>query len=340
MAEKRILLEFQVEAHGCLSEGVGTLTSHHPRGEFELNIRNLAVDPGTDRPLLSIQLIMPGDDLPAAEKPGTEALRRYLHYLTLVTNLTFRIHKLVRIVDWTRGLRARDCIQFERFPGDALPFAAIGEEHLRSVEVLQEATADPRLQRALRWFSAGISARFPDDQFQFFWLAVELIAQSLKGTDKVHDRCPQCQSPLYCTSCKTHPTHRPYPKQAIEQLFSKLIPLDGAEFFALTNDVRNAIMHGEPVDNMVAKRDTKLSDLVDELGRVAWAAILDALGRSFPEAPSAKKLAFLQTNIYHHRDLRIAANLVVFSRNPDEPTLDELARPEIGVVYGKAKEDE
>ena len=32
------------------------------------------------------------------------------------------------------------------------------------------------------------------------------------------DKCPQCKSPLYCESCETHPTHRPYAKQAIRAL--------------------------------------------------------------------------------------------------------------------------
>ncbi len=339
MTESRVLLDFEVEAHGCLVEGLGTVVSRHPNGDFEVNISNLAVAPGTDRPLLSVQLLMPGEDLRAAEKPGTEAMRQYLNYLTFITSLTFRVHRLVRIVDWTQGLRARRCVQFERFQGHGLPLVAVDRDHIRSTEVLQQVPLSPALQRALKWFSSGVSARYSDDQFQFFWWVLELVAQSSKDSEKVNDLCPQCRKPLYCEACENYPTHRPYPKQAIEQIFSRFIQEEASEFFEVANGIRNGIMHGDSIDHLVEQAGRKLHEVVDELGRLAWTAILNELVPQLTE-PAEKRLAILRLNTYSHQTLRVAVDLTVFSRNPDNPTLDELAKPEIGITYGDLRADE
>jgi hypothetical protein len=87
--------------------------------------------------------------------------------------------------------------------------------------MLQAHSPNPRLRRAMKWFANGVSTRFYDDQFVYFWLVVELIAQNAKDPTPVPDKCPKCQGPLFCETCKTVPTHRPYQKQAIEQLFIK-----------------------------------------------------------------------------------------------------------------------
>lgn len=337
MPDGKILLDFEVEAHASLREGVSSITSSDPESEVEVTVSNLSVEPGTECPLLSVQVIITGDDLRAAEKTGVEALRRYLHHLTLVTNFTFRIHRLVRILDWTRGLRERQCIEFAGFSGHGLPAEVLGEEHFRSAQILQKASTSPALQRALKWFSAGVAARYSDDQFQFFWLVVELVSQLSKEPEKVNDRCPHCQSNLYCETCETYPTHRPYPKQAIEQLFINSLPEDGQAFFRFASDVRNAIMHGKDVEGVVRVAGEDLGETVDKLGRLAWAAILNELIPRVPEKQRSEELELLEINMYSHQSLRVGAHLLVHSKDPDHPTLDELGRTEISITYRDAK---
>lgn len=333
MPSKRFLFDFEVEAHGCLREGVGTIRSTHPHGHFEVHISNLAVKAGTDRPLLSVQLIVPGDDIDQLKEPSINLLKEYLHYLTFATNLTYRIHKLIRIIDWTPGLKARQCIQYEDFPGANLPYPFLENELFGSVEVLQQAQISTAFKRALNWFSNGVSSHYPDDQFQFFWLVLELLAQLHKDPKKVNDSCPKCKSPLYCETCQTHPTHRPYPKQAIRQLFEKIVKDNPIEFFDLSNSIRNAIMHGDDIEEIEKARNIELSNVVDSLGSIAWIAILNTFRNSFKEPPNVERLCLLQTNMYSHQVLTVAAHLIVYSSNPDSPTLAELTKPKISLVF-------
>ncbi|MGO7785661.1 methylamine utilization protein MauJ, partial [Rhizobium ruizarguesonis] len=58
------------------------------------------------------------------------------------------------------------------------------------------------MRRALRWYRLGIHAYSPDDQFTYFWFALEIVAEFQKPTSKVHDKFPHCQSALYCEKCE------------------------------------------------------------------------------------------------------------------------------------------
>jgi hypothetical protein len=117
MEQKRYLLNFEAEAHGCLPKELSEIRSSHPNGDYEVWLSNLNVKPGTDRPLLSLQLIVSATYLSAANETGERKMDEYLNLLSLVTCLTFRPHRLIRIVDWTSGLTERDCMQYERVPG-------------------------------------------------------------------------------------------------------------------------------------------------------------------------------------------------------------------------------
>ncbi len=340
MDSKKYLLDFEVEAHACLKEELEKITSFHPDGEYEVHISNLSVNSGTDRPLLSVQIIIPGEDIEEVKEPGTTKLKEYLHYLTFATNMSFRIHKLIRIIDWTPGLKERRCLQFERFPGSELPYPLLEEELFRSIETLQKSNISTAFKRALKWFANGVSSEYLDDQFQYFWYVIELLAQIHKESGKVNDLCPKCRKPLYCEECETHPAHKPYPKQAIRQLIDKIVRDNPQEFFDVTNEIRNSLMHGDSIEEIEKARRIELSNIVDSLGSVAWVAILNTFRGSLNKDSEAERLNLLQTNMYSHQVLVVAAHLVVYSSNPDEPVLSEFARPELSLVYGDENEAE
>jgi len=339
MEKNKYLLDFEVEAHACLKENLERIISSHPNGEYEVHISNLVVSRGVDRPLLSIQIIVPGDDIENVKDFGVSKLKEYLHYLTFATNMSFRIHKLIRIIDWSPGLRERCCIQFEHFPGSELPYPLLEEEYFKSIETLQKANIDTAFKRALKWFANGVGAEYLDDQFQYFWYVIELLAQLHKEAKKVNDLCPKCRKPLFCEECGTYPTHRPYPKQAIQQLIEKIVSDNPLEFFEITNEIRNALMHGDSIEEIEKLRNFELSKIVDSLGSVAWMAILNTFRGSFKEAPSAAKLCFLETNMYSHQVLTAAVHHIVYSGNPDEPILSELTKPKISMVYHEKNEE-
>ena len=331
MNNKKFLFDFEVEAEGCLSEELGTLITHHPTGDYEVQITNLAVNRGIDRPLLSIQIIIPGDDIENVKDIGIRQLKEYLHILSFVTNMSFKIHKLIRIVDWTLGITERRCLQFQLFPADELPKAIIEERHFRSLELLQNVDLGIAFKRALKWFSKGIGEVYLDDQFQYFWLTIELISQIKKESDKVNDQCPKCKSPLYCTKCETHPVHRPYPKQAIKKLMDSITSMNISGFFEDAQEIRNAIMHGKDVDETCKMLNLEMVDVVDTLGKIAWVTILNVFMPEVTKKLGIQILNLLTTNKYSHHSMDVQLNLSVFSKNPNEPKLSELGKFEISV---------
>jgi hypothetical protein len=339
MAEKRFLLDFEVETEGCLADGHDNLRTSAFNGEIEIHIANLSVKPGTDRPLLSVQIIQSAPDLEAAKDAGAAKLKEYLHYLSFATNLPFRIHRLLRVIDWTLGITQRDCHQFERFPGSELPYPVLENAIFESLERLSSVPTTPAHQRALKWFSAGVGADYTDEQFQYFWLVIELVAQFDKSIEKVPDSCSKCKGKLFCQSCNDHPTHRPYPKQAIRQLLERTMKDGATEFFELASDIRNSIMHGDDVAAIEQARAIDLASVVNTLGGVAWIALLNAFLRRPEDRERVKNLAFLQTNMYVGQVLSLKAHLLVYSKDPNNPRLDEMAKPTVSLVRHSPPKD-
>lgn len=335
MSDKRFLLDFEVESHGCLADGHDQIITSAYGGEVEIHFANLSVKPGTDRPLLSVQLVQPAMSLEQAKDTGTTRMKEYLHYLSFATNLPFRIHRLLRVVDWTLGLTQRDCHQFEKFPGSELPYAVLEKPIFETIERLFSIPMTPAHRRALKWFSAGVSAEYTDDQFQYFWLVVELVAQFEKSTENIHDLCPKCRGQLFCEACNDHPTHRPYPKQAIRQLLERTMKSGAMEFFELSSEIRNSIMHGDEVAAIEQARGVELASVVNTLGGVAWTALLNAFLRKPEDRDRVKHIAFLQTNMYVDQVLTLTAHLLVYSSDPNNPKLSEIAKPSVSLVFNE-----
>ena len=81
MAEKRFLADFEVETHACLKEDLDKVCATHPQREYEVHISNLAVAPGIDRPLLSVQVFLPANTIEEVKDIAINKLNEYLHSL-------------------------------------------------------------------------------------------------------------------------------------------------------------------------------------------------------------------------------------------------------------------
>lgn len=340
MESKRFLLDFEVEAHACLVHGLEKLQTIHPKLNYQITISNLQVTPGTDRPLLSFHLVVGADDIDEAIKLGPKYIDEYLHLLTVASNMTFKRHRFIRAVDWTPGLTERVCIQFHEAPDEVVPHHFLTEDLFKSIEVLQSLDMPSGIKRALKWFSNGVSSRFSDDQFQFFWFVVELIAEIGKDPTKVHDICQKCGENLYCEKCAEYPTHRAFPKQAIRTLFEKRIPKNAAKFYETALYVRNRLLHGDEVNDIERKEGIILSDVVDQLGELAWVSVVNAFLQfsSGNSVLAGVPLHIFRTNMYSHRNLNVGVKMLVYT-NPNNPTLEQIARPEISFSYDDKAQD-
>lgn len=321
------IADYEVVSHLSLATNDLKLKYIDPANLNEIHIKNLSIKPPLEKPLLSLQVILENEDIEGVQDKSREYLKYFLNLLSLVTNSKFEIHRLIRIIDWTPGIDMRDCHQFLEAPDPNIPFPLLETKFLDSVSTLMKSSGiNDDLRRALRWFSRGVGASYLDEQFQYFWFALETIAEKDKDRSKVPDQCPKCSGPLYCEACKETPMHRPFPKQAIEQLIKKVVKVDPEKLYASLSKIRNALLHGDDTDEIEKALLVDMSKLVDILGKVVWVSLIN----SFKPPTDSNGFAFLKANMYSHRKIVTTAVMKLGSGAcKDNPEIESVAKVDI-----------
>ena len=239
-------------------------------------------------------------------------------------------------MDWSPWLREREYVQFSNPPGFDSPYAVLDDEAFGSAIRLLNSDLSSTLRRAIRWHANGVTSEYTDDQFYYFWLAVELVAIETKIPAPVHDACPKCRGPLFCNSCGMAPTHKPYPKQAIRAVFQKHVSDHPDKFFKDADAFRNAMMHGEDLTAVEQSRGVTLERIVNTLGHLSWTALLSTVMSRLATAGQTEQLPVLQTNLFVHYQLNVGLNMTVTTRDPDNPSLADLPKIEMSIESGAA----
>lgn len=326
----KFLANCEVEAHLFLAPGLPVLRHDHPAGTYSIFLRDLQVKRGNDTPLLSALIVFDAPSLQDAKEIGENHLRDFLDYLTAVTNLTFKFHRTLQIFNWEPGNGERECIYFVGSKYHDVPIPGLHQALLDTIATLQTHAVPPRLRRALKWFRNGVVAAAPDDQFFYFWLVIEILAQLTKDPAPIADRCPVCGGPLHCKTCDRTPIHRPYPKQAIEQLFAKHVKDDWKVAYGTTSEIRNRLAHGDAVADIEAALKVKLDDIVNRLGKLAWVAIIN----QFMPVLAGKQVQFAQTNIYVHTSMMAGVHMQVgFKPNFDNPDAKDFPKINLDIEF-------
>lgn len=321
--ELRYLAEYEIESHACLEDGLEKAVLYHPKGMYEVELRDKEIILGDEYSVLTAFIIFEANSIEDAKTLSEEYIKEYVDLLTFGTNIKFKVGHLLKVVDWTKGISERECHIFNTLPGDDRPYPLISNEITKSIECLLRADISPLFRRALRWFSNGVSAEYLDDQFQYFWFVMELLSQRYKKTGKVNDPCPKCEKPLYCKICGDYPKHKPYPKQSIEYLFSLMVERDSEEIFSIFNKIRNSLMHGDDISSIEGELKIELSDYVNKLGQIAWVTIFNTFANSF-DKPAKLKINLIQTNIYTHMTLTTSAHILFKSKDSNNPCFDDI----------------
>lgn len=76
-------------------------------------------------------------------------------------------------------------------------------------------------------------------------------------------------------------------------------------FFEVSNEIRNAIMHGEDVNESCSKLNVEMAHIVDVLGKIAWISILDLFKSDLTENFGAVKLDLMNVNKYSNHILQV-----------------------------------
>lgn len=222
----RFVANFEIGSDVSVVADDLVLTINDPSGAFKARIRNIPRSEYTTPFLLSLHIYFDAPDLEQAKEVAEDIMANCLNMLAFTTGSGFRKNRIRQVMDAeTSSMGAMrnvlmwgEKVEYE----DPQPF--LGEDNARSIERLLDHDVSPAIRRALRWYRLGVDASSPDDQFTYFWFALEIVAELQKSTEKVHDKCPHCQSKLYCEKCEKHPSHRPYAKQAIRALMKAADP--------------------------------------------------------------------------------------------------------------------
>lgn len=252
------------------------LTINDPRGAFKARIKNIPRSEFTIPFLLSLHIYFEAPDLEEAKEAAEGLMADCLNMLAFTTGAGFRKHRIRQVLDAdtssTKGMREvlmwSEKIEYE----DPQPF--LNEANATSIERLLEHDMPPAIRRALRWYRLGVDASSPDDQFTYFWFALEIVAEFQKSIEKVHDKCPHCQAPLFCEKCEKHPMHRPYAKQAIGALMRTADHECDDTTVSLLDGTRNRLMHGDTLREIESSLPDPHDHVVDVLGRILWKALV------------------------------------------------------------------
>jgi hypothetical protein len=135
-----------------------------------------------------------------------------------------------------------------------------------------------------------------------------------------------CKGPLHCTACGTTPLHRPYPKQAIEQLFTKYGPSDDGKLYRRATEARNRLMHGDETEAIEVALDIDFADLVNDVGKLAWFSIFN----QFTPNLIGTQPMFLQTSRFVYMNLSGSAHMHIgITPNFDNPDPAHFPKVEI-----------
>jgi hypothetical protein len=304
----RCIADFEVLSDFCIADDTKKLKLRHPTGHYEVHIKNGPKPQPPALPHLSVQVIFDSPDLSTAKGDSREHLFDALNMLAFVTNSRFEYHRLLKIIDWTPGITMREALIFTGFDPATDPEPMLNDALVDSAQKLLETESAPAMKRALRWFRLGLAGESPEETFQYFWFALEIVAEGQKSPAKVHDRCPKCQGNLYCESCKEYPTHRPYAKQAIRQLINEIIEEDADKIFGVLDKARNALMHGARLKDVEEALNVSSEHLVDILGRVAWRSLLRLLPPNVELMNT--ELAMAEPTSYVRRRMTYSAHII------------------------------
>jgi hypothetical protein len=315
-----LVANYEVKAECSIVTDDQILRINHPKGRYRARIKNIPRDVYTTPFLLSLYLSFDAPSLKEAKDVADGHLADCMNMLAFTTGARFQRHRIRQIVDVTsvgamrNVLMWSDAIEYE----DPQPF--LDENVTRSIERLSEFDIPPAIRRAMRWYRLGVNSQVPDDQFTNFWFALEIVAEFQKSTEKVNDACPKCRSPLYCETCQTHPTHRPYARQAIRELLKAVDQDCDDATIARLDKTRNSLMHGSTIMEIEDSLPQPHEQIVDVLGRLLWKAMI----HQFPREMFDGNLSMGVPSTYIHRTMHAVAHIqtIVPTDSSGDPDLD------------------
>lgn len=244
------LADFVLDSDLCLAADAAPLALRDPGGSFSLTLLNADKSAGPTTAVLSAQLTFDANAFDRELRDvAYSKLFDILNGLAFTTSRKFSIVRLKRLIDWTPGLVERDAIIYHDTPEWDLAEPAL-DQFLDTAERLFAMNSGAEQNTAMRWYRLALQAAVLEEQFSYFWFALEISAEAMKGKDKVPSKCPRCQAKLFCETCKDYPLHRRYAGEAIQQVVETVHPDNAEEIFKTLQLIRHTLMHGGRISSL------------------------------------------------------------------------------------------
>jgi hypothetical protein len=279
-----ILADFQLLSDLRLPDGAPPMVIASTAAQFKATITNLGPE-NQEQGTLACRIVFEAPDFENCEELANQKVVKLINTLAYTTNRKFAVESLHKLIEWTSGIKQRRARIFHRSPLDHRAEPALSLEFAQTAQYLLDCQVGDQQQSAIRWYRLGIQAETPEEQFSYFWFALEIVAQVLKSTARVPSKCPVCRGPLYCDQCQAHPTHRPYAGEAIRQAVARFQAENPDDVFDTLQKIRHTLMHGDRLSSIEHELPCTIDQATTKLAQIAWNAIAVLFDRSRAAAP-------------------------------------------------------
>ncbi len=324
----RCLADFLLNSDMKFKDGEGPLTITAPDGDFEITLSNAPHATESPEAVLAARLIFDAESFENIRDIAMAKLSRALNCLTFATHRNFEYGALRQIIDWTPGIVDRTVIRYLEHAEWDTAEPELEDNFLQSAAYFLNLRPSNEQQSAMRWYRLAIRSSNAEEQFSYFWFALEIVAQLLKTPAKVPSKCSMCGGPLHCEACKCAPVHAPYPKQAIREIVERVHPKDADEVFRTLDFIRNTLMHGKRIESILHKLPCNQQQAINKLAFVTWHAI----ALTFPPPPENKPLHLGYVDNFVRRTMIFSATLITTLLpvgDPDNPSIEDFPNIEV-----------
>ena len=313
--------DFDVRSSLALPEGTGAAALASSVPGIVISLLNAPADQHGHTLYLIAKVVGPADSLNDAADTLREHLARELDALAFVTKTKFRIDQCTKVIEWEAFQKKRKMLVLQKFDPSSPPNPNLVPELLSSAAQFSKSLPqDTAVRHALNCFRMGLISAQPEEQFHYFWIAFETVAEDTKDTARSPIPCPKCRSNLWCSHCEEIPTRTPIAQQAMRELLASLRK-DGSQVYDVLSGVRNHLAHGRPASTLAKKVGIELPVAVDLVAATAWHSLLRC-------APQIQGLVVAEVETVLSRELIVGPDVEFLhdksSEHPDDSAIPQL----------------
>lgn len=276
--------DFDVHAEIVLPDGAPPLEIKTIQPFMELRLRNGPKDAKGHVTALIAELIANVEQPDNSRQELTALLVKLLDVMSFVTHNGYKLIRCQRVIFWEPHATTRELRVYNVFDPYYPPLPELTQDLLNTVQTLLTAQPASHVLRALACFRKGVLEQRPEDQFQQFWFAMEVIAEGMKEDDARPIGCPTCQNALMCVSCNKEPTRRLSGRQGIRKLIHQLLSEDEARLIDQgLGKARNKLMHGSTPAAVEVELGVEFTRIINKAAWLAWHAIMSAMPSSLDD---------------------------------------------------------